>query len=153
MKGVNKLSKEPNGIESLKIGEGVTFSKTISETDVYLFAGITGDFSPNHVNEEYMKTTKYKKRIAHGVLSVAFMSTTSTLMGNMHRERCPDVVRVNYGYDRIRFIKPIFIGDTITVNYTITEINLEKNTIIADVKVLNQREDLVTVAQNIVKVL
>jgi acyl dehydratase len=142
-----------NDIEALKIGESVSFSKTISESDVYLFAGITGDFSPNHINEEYMKSTKYKKRIAHGVLSIGLASTASTMMGNIHRERRPDVVRANYGYDRIRFIKPIFIGDTITVHYTIKSINMEKNTIISDVRIINQRQELVTVAINIIKVL
>ena len=50
------------------VGTTVTFSKTVGESDVYLMAGITGDFSPNHVNEEYMNGTRYGRRIAHGVL-------------------------------------------------------------------------------------
>jgi len=147
------LIKKINGIDSLKVGESVSFSKTISESDVYLFAGITGDFSPNHINEEYMKSTKYKKRIAHGALMVGFMSTASTLMGKRHREICPDVVRVSYGYDHIRFINPVVIGDTITVNYTIIDIDLEKNKIFADVKVVSQRKELVAVATNIIKII
>ena len=64
----------------LEVGDSVTFSKTVGESDVYLFAGITGDFSPNHVNKEIMGGTPYKERIAHGVLSIGFASTTSTLM-------------------------------------------------------------------------
>ena len=64
----------------VKIGDRVSFSKTVGETDVYLFAGITGDFSGNHVNEEYMKRSNYGRRIAHGALLVGFMSTTSSLM-------------------------------------------------------------------------
>jgi len=147
------LIKKTNGIDSLKVGESVSFSKTISESDVYLFAGITGDFSPNHINKEYMKSTKYKKRIVHGALIVGFMSTASTLMGKRHREICPDVVRVSYGYDHIRFINPVVIGDTITVNYTIIDIDLEKNKIFTDVKVVNQRKELVAVATHIVKVI
>ena len=66
------------------IDEAVSFSKTVGETDIYLFAGITGDFSGNHVNEEYMKDSRYGKRIAHGALMVGYMSTASTMM----IERC-----------------------------------------------------------------
>ena len=59
-------------------GLSVTFRKTVSESDVYLFAGITGDLSPNHVDEEFMKTTPYGGRIAHGALLVGYMSGCST---------------------------------------------------------------------------
>lgn len=52
--------------EQLEIGEEASFSKTISETDIYLFASISGDFNPAHMNEDYAKTTKFKRRIAHG---------------------------------------------------------------------------------------
>ena len=62
----------------IPIGTRVEFAKTIGESDIYLFAGITGDFSPNHVNAEYMKTTPYGGIIAHGVLVVGLMSTCST---------------------------------------------------------------------------
>ncbi|WP_257958787.1 MaoC/PaaZ C-terminal domain-containing protein [Bacillus sp. V3-13] len=64
----------------LQVGESVSFSKTVSESDVYLFAGITGDLGENHVNEDYMKKTPYKKRIAHGALLVGYASATSTLI-------------------------------------------------------------------------
>lgn len=148
-----KLKKKKNGIVGIDIGESVCFSKTISESDIYLFAGITGDFSPNHVNEEYMKKTKNKQRIAHGALIVGFMSTTSTLMGKLLRKQYPDLVSVNYGFDRIRFTKPVVIGDTITVNYTIKDIDIEENKIFSDVQVVNQKDELVAIAINIIKVL
>ena len=70
-------------------------AKTVGESDVYLFAGITGDFSPNHVNKEAMGKTPYKERIAHGVLSVGFASTTSTLMIEK-----AGATAVSVGYDR-----------------------------------------------------
>jgi acyl dehydratase len=104
----------------LEVGDSVTFSKTVGESDVYLFAGITGDFSPNHVNKEVMSGTPYKERIAHGVLSIGFASTTSTLMIEKSGGKA-----VSLGYDRIRFVGPIFIGDTVTVTYTISEIDEE----------------------------
>ena len=64
----------------VKVGDSVTFAKTVGETDIYLFAGITGDFSVNHVNEQYMAQSKYGRRIAHGALMVGYMSTCSTKM-------------------------------------------------------------------------
>ena len=61
-------------IDELKVGEQASFSKTISESDVYLYAGITGDFNPAHVNEAYAQTTAFKTRIAHGMLTAGFIS-------------------------------------------------------------------------------
>jgi 3-hydroxybutyryl-CoA dehydratase len=128
----------------LEVGDSVTFSKTVGESDVYLFAGITGDFSPNHVNKEVMGGTSYKERIAHGVLSIGFASTTSTLMIEKAGAKA-----VSLGYDRIRFVGPIFIGDTVTVTYTISEIDEEKLRTRADIEVANQRGEVCTVAQHI----
>jgi 3-hydroxybutyryl-CoA dehydratase len=132
----------------LEVGDSVTFSKTVGESDVYLFAGITGDFSPNHVNKEIMSGTPYKERIAHGVLSIGFASTTSTLMIEKSGGKA-----VSLGYDRIRFVGPIFIGDTITVTYTISEIDEENLRTRADIEVANQRGEVCTVAQHILKFL
>jgi 3-hydroxybutyryl-CoA dehydratase len=132
----------------LEVGDSVTFSKTVGESDVYLFAGITGDFSPNHVNKEVMAGTPYKERIAHGVLSIGFASTTSTLMIEKSGGKA-----VSLGYDRIRFVEPIFIGDTVTVTYTISEIDEEKLRTRADIEVTNQRGEVCTVAQHILKFL
>ena len=73
----------------LSVGDKQTFTKTIAESDVYQFAGITGDFSPFHVNEEYMKGTQYGTRIAHGVLTFALSSTASTLIHQPYDEECP----------------------------------------------------------------
>ena len=64
----------------VKIGDQVSFAKTVGETDIYLFAGITGDFSVNHVNEQYMARSKYGRRIAHGALLIGYASTCSTMM-------------------------------------------------------------------------
>ena len=132
----------------LEIGDSVTFSKTVGESDVYLFAGITGDFSPNHVNKEIMQGTPYEERIAHGVLSVGFASTTSTLMIEKSGAKA-----VSVGYDRIRFTGPIFIGDTVTVTYTISEIDEENLRTRAEIEVANQRGEVCTVAQHILKFL
>ena len=133
----------------VEVGHSVAFTKTVSESDVYLFAGITGDFSPNHVNKAYMEKSKYGKLMAHGALMVGFMSTAST-MAIAHTREASETP-VSLGYDRIRFLKPVFLGDTITVTYEITEVNAETKRSTADIKLTNQDGELVTVGQHILK--
>jgi 3-hydroxybutyryl-CoA dehydratase len=137
-----------NRIEDIRIGETAVFSKTVGESDIYLFAGITGDLDPNHVDEEYCKTTPFGHRIAHGALIVGYMSTTSTIITQGFGRPM-----VSLGYDRIRFIKPVFIGDTVTVTYRIEEIDIEKQRTISKVEVTNQHGDLVAIATHIQKVI
>lgn len=131
------------------VGATVTFSKTVSESDVYMYAGITGDFSPNHVNKAYMEKSSYGKLMAHGALMIGFMSTASTMAIAHTREA--DETPVSLGYDRIRFLKPVFLGDTITVTYTFTAIDLEAKRSTADIKITNQDDELTTVGQHILK--
>ena len=93
--------------------------------DVYLFAGITGDLSPNHVNKSYMEKSSYGRLQAHGALLVGYMSTASTL-AIAHAREGADETPVSLGYDRIRFLAPVYFGDTITVDYTIAAIDEER---------------------------
>lgn len=134
-----------------EIGDTVRFSKTVGETDVYMFAGITGDFSGNHVNEEFMKKSKYGRRIAHGALLVGYMSTGSTLMIDRSLSQGIDSTPVALGYDRVRFLSPVFLGDTITVTYTIKEIDAERRRTRAQVDVHNQAGVLVAVGEHLLK--
>jgi acyl dehydratase len=134
----------------IPIGTRVEFAKTISESDIYLFAGITGDFSPNHVNAEYMKTTPYGSIIAHGVLVVGLMSTCSTRVLEYTMSRRP---AVSYGYDRIRFVKPVHVGDTVTVTYEIVTADEQDAKTTAAVTATNQHGDVVAVATHILKFL
>jgi 3-hydroxybutyryl-CoA dehydratase len=129
------------------VGMEVSFSKTISESDVYGFAGISGDFSPNHVDHEYMSTTRYQQRIAHGVLTMALMSTCSTKL----IDSLGNPPTVSYGYDRVRFVGPVFFGDTLTARYTVTEVRDDGDRTLAEVTVHNQRGELVSVATHILK--
>ena len=134
-----------------EIGDTVRFSKTVGETDVYMFAGITGDFSGNHVNEEFMKKSKFGRRIAHGALLVGYMSTASTLMIERSLSRGIDSTPVALGYDRVRFLSPVFLGDTITVTYTIKEIDKERRRTRAQVDGHNQGGGLVAVSEHLLK--
>ena len=135
----------------VNVGDTVTFAKTVGETDIYLFAGITGDFSVNHVNEQYMARSKFGRRIAHGALILGYMSTCSTMMIDKCQGATLRQTPVSLGYDRVRFLAPVFIGDTVTLNYTIAEIDPQKRQSIADISVVNQNGVLVAVARHILR--
>jgi acyl dehydratase len=135
----------------VSVGDQVSFSKTVGEYDVYGFAGITGDFSGNHVDEEYMKRSVYGRRIAHGVLMVGYMSTCSSMMIEKSGSIGSGETPVSLGYDRIRFLGPVFIGDTVTVTYRIAEIDPERRRSRSEIEVRNQEGELVAVAQHILK--
>jgi 3-hydroxybutyryl-CoA dehydratase len=121
-------------------------SKTVSESDVYLFAGITGDLDPNHVDEEYCRKTSLRHRVAHGALIVGYTSAASTrILQDFDRPM------VSVGYDRIRFLKPVYFGDTITIDYEITDIERDKERTLAKIEVRNQRDELVAVATHIMQ--
>ena len=133
----------------VNVGDTVTFAKTVGETDIYLFAGITGDFAVNHVNEQYMARSKYGKRIAHGALLIGFASTCSSLMIEQCRGTAGDETPVSLGYDKVRFLGPVYIGDTVTLTYTITEVDLAKRRSRGAIRVVNDRGELVGVAEHI----
>lgn len=137
---------------SIQIGETVSFEKTVSESDVYMFAGITGDFSGNHVSEAYMRTSKYGHRIAHGALMVGFMSTASSALIERYLARgMQDTVPVSLGYDRVRFTAPVFFGDTIRVKYTITEADQARLRTRAAIEVMKDDGTVVAVGEHLMK--
>ena len=135
----------------VKVGDSVGFAKTVGETDIYLFAGITGDFSVNHVNEQYMAQSKYGHRIAHGALIVGYMSTCSTMMIDQCQGTALGETPVSLGYDKVRFLGPVFIGDTVTLTYTIAEVDAQKRQSLADIRGVNQNGDLVAVARHVLR--
>jgi 3-hydroxybutyryl-CoA dehydratase len=117
---------------------------------LYLFAGITGDLSANHVNEEAMKKSPYGGRIAHGALLIGYMSACSTMACDATRLAARETP-VSLGYDRIRFLSGVEIGDTITVAYRIKEVDPERRRSIAEVEVRDQNGTLAAVANHILK--
>jgi 3-hydroxybutyryl-CoA dehydratase len=142
-----------SGLDSVEVGQHYIFAKTVGEADVYLFAGITGDFSDTHVNEHYMRArSNLGGRIAHGALLVGFMSTASTLSiaHVIHQEGLEDFP-VSSGYDKLRFLKPVRLGDTVTVHYTVAAVERERERSIAKVECKNQHGELVAVAEHIMR--
>ncbi|HQI80575.1 MAG TPA: MaoC family dehydratase [Deltaproteobacteria bacterium] len=106
-------------MNELKIGDFAEFSKTVSETDIYLFAGIVGDFNPAHLNEAYAKNTFFKTRIAHGMLAAGFVSAVIGM-------QLPGPGSI-YISQELKFLAPVRIGDTVTAHVEVSEMNVEKN--------------------------
>ncbi|MFD2036534.1 MaoC family dehydratase [Belliella marina] len=125
-----------------------TYGRTITETDIVMHAGQSGDFFPHHMDEEWCKTQPFKKRLAHGTLifSVAIGMTAQFI----------NEVSMSYGYDRLRFILPVFIGDTIKVKVSIKEKKEHKKPgyglVVELVEVYNQEMKLVMVCEHLLLV-
>ncbi|WP_238418661.1 MaoC/PaaZ C-terminal domain-containing protein [Gordonia sp. 'Campus'] len=132
----------------LRVGDSATFTKTVGEYDVYGFAGITGDFAPNHIDRAYMEAGSYGERIAHGVLILGLSSTASTQIAARSGDRA-----VSYGYDRVRFVAPVFLGDTVTITYTVDRIDDDEQKSYASVVATDQRGQTCMVATHIMKFL
>lgn len=122
-------------VTEIKVGDSSEFSKTIGESDVYLFAGITGDLNPFHVNEAYSKNTFFKGRIAHGMLLAGFISTVvgCQLPG-------PGAIYVKQD---LKFLAPARIGDTITAKATVTDVDEENNRVVLQTTCTNQDGEVV----------
>lgn len=105
-------------IEDLKVGQTAAFAKTVTETDIVLFAGVTGDLNPVHLNDDFAAGTVFKGRVAHGMLSVGFISAA---IGT----RLPGPGSI-YLSQNLRFRAPVRAGDTVTARVTVTEIMLER---------------------------
>lgn len=125
------------------IGRTATFSKTMAEFDIYSFAGITGDLNKLHVDEEFAKESRFGKRIAHGMLTASFICTA---LGT----KLPGEGTIHIKQD-LEFIKPVFIGDTITVFLEVVEILTEKKYLKIKSQIFNQHKELVVDGFSIVK--
>ena len=122
-------------IEEIKVGDRAEFAKTVSESDIYQYAGVTGDFNPAHINEDYASKTFFKTRIAHGMLSAGFISN---VLGN----QLPGPGAV-YTRQTLNFLAPVRIGDTIKAVVEIVDVNTEKNRVTLKTSCLNQEGKVV----------
>ena len=135
-------------VDDIPIGLRTRFTKTVSESDVYLFAGITGDLDPNHVDEEYCRKTSLGHRVAHGALILGYTSAASTrILQDFDRP----MVSVGYVNKSGNLHRVTGFGDTITVDYEIARVEREKERVIASIEVKNQRDELVAVATHIMQ--
>lgn len=126
----------------LKIGDKASLSKTISESDIYQFAGITGDFNPLHVDAEYAKNSIFSERIAHGILTAGFISSVLAM-------KLPGSDTI-YLSQNLIFRAPVRIGDTVIAEVEIIEKRDEKKIIRLRTQVRNQRDEIVIDGEAIV---
>lgn len=123
-----------------------TMGRTITETDVVIHAGQTGDFFPHHMDAEWVKTQEFKQRMAHGTLILSIgVGMTATEINQ---------VAFSYGYDHVRFIRPVFIGDTLHVRATIKEKRdyarrPDHGYVVELVEVFNQRDETVLACEHL----
>ena len=129
-------------IEQLEIGQNAEFSKTISESDVYLFAGVTGDMNPAHINAEYSKDSVFNQRVVHGMLSASLIST---VLGTELPGR-----GTIYLQQEVKFVAPVHFGDTITATAEVLEKNIKKNRVKLRTVCTNQEGQVVVDGEAIV---
>lgn len=116
--------------QTFQVGQRASVTRTISESDVYLFAGITGDLNPAHTNEEYAKKTHFKTRIAHGMLSSGLISAVLGM-------KLPGSGTIYTG-QTLKFLAPVHIGDTITATAEIQSLDLDRNRVVLTTTCTNQ---------------
>ena len=140
------MSEQTIHFEDYQLGHvRLTTGRTITETDFVVHAGHTGDFFPHHMDAEWCKTQPFKQRIAHGTLifSISVGKTADII----------NEVAMTYGYERLRFIRPVFIGDTIYIKVTIKEKKDHKKTgfglVTELVETFNQHHELVMLCEHI----
>jgi len=145
--GQDLLTDEEDGMQGktvteIRVGDSAEFSKTISEADINIFAGVTGDLNPFHIDEEYAKNTFFKGRIAHGMLLAGFISTVigCHLPG-------PGAIYVKQD---LTFLAPARIGDTITARATVIEVLADKNRVTLHTTCTNQNGEQVLDGQAVV---
>ena len=122
-------------VDELKVGDRAELSKTISESDIYLYAGVTGDFNPAHINQVYAEKTFFRSRIAHGLLSAGFISAAigTVLPG-------PGTIYIR---QELEFVAPVYIGDTITALIEVLKIDIIENHVVLKTRCKNQKGEIV----------
>ena len=129
------MKVEGKSIEEIKVGDSAEWSRTVTEHDIKLFAEATGDFNPVHLDQSYAEKTFFKARIAHGLLSLGYIST---VLGNI----LPGHGTI-YISQEVKFLAPVRIGDTLTAKVEVMELIPEKNRVKFKTICLNQEGKIV----------
>ncbi len=120
---------------TMKVGDSAEITKTIEQSDIDAFARVTGDHNPVHVDEEFAKTTRFGRRIAHGML-------TASLISAVLANKLPGEGSVYLG-QTLQFVAPVFLGDEITARVTVREIREDKPILKLETVCVNQRDEIV----------
>ena len=129
----------------LEIGDSFSTSREITDELIRKFADVSGDYNPIHLDEGFAKTTRFGRRIAHGMLSGAFISA---VLGTEFKER-----KIVYLSQTMRFTAPVFLGDTVTARGTITKIREEKGIVTLETVCTNQNDEVVVTGEAMVMLL
>jgi 3-hydroxybutyryl-CoA dehydratase len=129
----------------LKIGDKFSTSKQITDSVVRAFAEFSGDFNPIHLDEEFAKTTRFGKRIAHGMITGALISA---VLGYKLRER-----KIVYLSQTMKFVAPVFLDDTVTVTATVTKLREDKPIVTLETLCTNQAGETVVKGEAVIMVL
>jgi 3-hydroxybutyryl-CoA dehydratase len=128
-----------------------SYTTTVHESDIAAFVALSGDDYEAHTDPEVMASSSFGGIIAHGALLVGYMSAAGTKAIRMARERGNDCTPVALGYDRLRFVAPVFPGDELKVTYEVKSVDTERRRSLADVVITNQSGTTVAVAEHVMK--
>ena len=129
----------------IKIGDKFAKNRTVTDELIREFAEVSGDYNPIHLDDEFAKTTRFGRRIAHGMLSGAFISA---VLGYEFKER-----RIVYLSQTMKFIAPVFIGDTVTAAATVTKIREDKGIVVLETVCTNQNGETLVKGEAAVMIL
>jgi 3-hydroxybutyryl-CoA dehydratase len=115
-------------LEDLSVGQSASFAKTVTEADILLYSAVSGDLNPVHINEDYARTTMFKGRIAHGMLTAGLVSA---VLGT----KLPGAGCI-YLSQTLKFLAPVKAGDTVTARATVKEIIAEKKRVVLQTQCL-----------------
>ena len=122
---------DTGSIQGVKIGDTATFEKTVSEQDIVDFARVTGDEQPLHLDGAFAAKTRFKRRIAHGMLSAGFISAALGI-------KLAPQATVVYLSQSLRFLRPVYPGDTITAHLEVTKLDSERSFVTCSTECTNQ---------------
>jgi acyl dehydratase len=140
----------PDAIRQVAIGRSASYTREIDGRLIGLYAEVSGDYHRLHMDAEYALSTPWGKRIAHGSMMVGFMSTASTILSE-EIEAETGRANVSLGYDRLRFVAPVFDGDTIVTRIAVSDLLPERSRILCETTCTNQNGDTVAAAVHIMR--
>ena len=123
-------------LECIEIGMTESYSKTITDADIKVFAGLSGDYNPVHISDEYAKSSRFGRRIAHGFISVSFFSA---LFGT----KLPGHGCV-YASQNVRFKRPVYLGDTVTATVKVVGVDMLKRLVLFDTTCKVKNKEVIT---------
>jgi acyl dehydratase len=132
-------------------GASASFAKQVTERDLLLTAEVTGDHDPLHVDADYAARTPFGRRIAHGALVLGVLSATASEIAHRAIANGAQGLPVSLGYDRVRFLRPVFEGDTLTAHYRVDMTDPARGRAESACEVVNQHGEICLVARHILK--